>query len=195
MRNWSRVALATGLLAIAVGLSACSSGSNHPSSSGSGGTAVAAPNLSDGSSADDSTPATDAPSPSTAPNPPTPTTKVLPPPSTKTFPPVPVPDSGSGVVGRVTVTGDCPVQADQPCDDKPYATHITVTKQGSNTTLESTSSGTDGAYRLDLAAGSYVLHVTTPPGSPVPMPVSVPVTVEASNWAVQNVKLQGPRSN
>ncbi len=186
MRNWYRVALATGLLTMAVGLSACSSAPGHPSSPVSGGTGVPAPSPSVGAS----TPAGDAPSPGTPP--PTPkVTKTTPPVAGKAFPAVPVPGSGSGIVGRVTVTGDCPVQADQPCEDKEYSTAITVTRQGSDTTLDSLTSGTDGSYRVDLPAGSYVLRVTAPPGAPLPVPVSV--TVQTNHWSVQNIKIQGAR--
>lgn len=75
------------------------------------------------------------------------------------------PAGESGVAGLVHLGPQCPVETvDDPCDDKPAANvRVTVSEQlpgESYTAGREVASGTtdgDGAFRIDVAPGSYVV--------------------------------------
>ena len=57
------------------------------------------------------------------------------------------------------VDGGCPPAKDaSPCPDKPVPARITVTRADSSEQVTEVTSGQDGAFRIPLPAGHYVLH-------------------------------------
>ena len=63
----------------------------------------------------------------------------------------------SGIKGTVTIGPMCPVvQENSPCPDEPYQADIVIEDSRGDEVL-SFESGEDGAFRVDLAPGTYVL--------------------------------------
>jgi hypothetical protein len=114
-----------------------------------------------------------------------PTVSPTPSPTGKTAPP----RAGTGVTGRITVDGGCPVITDQGCPDRPYAGRIAVLAPGSTRALATTVAAKDGTYRIALSPGHYVLYVTNPDDKPFPRPGSVDVTVVDGRYVTANVRL------
>jgi hypothetical protein len=166
MRTWLRFAIiATGpFLALAV-LGGCTTGG--PAGSSSGQAASASPSASSTSSPEPEISVGSSPNPSRS----------------------TVPLAGSGVVGKITVDGGCPVMTDPPCPDRPISARITITDTGSGKTVVSMTSGTDGAYRIRLTPGSYQLHAAGTSGGPFPRAVTVPVTVQPGRFVSLNLRL------
>ncbi len=83
--------------------------------------------------------------------------------------------SDSGIEGIVTIGPMCPVmQEGVPCPDQPYQATLTVlTTSGKKVTQFQTDA--DGRFRVDLAAGDYVLHPESPNG--LPFARDIPFTV------------------
>lgn len=158
MRTWYRVALATGLLALAVALGGCrDTGTASPATSPTNTTSPTA-------------------GPTETPTP-TPSPTLKPPPA------------GTGLTGRITVQGVCPVVTDQGCPDQPYPGRIAVFTPGSTKAMTTVVAATDGTYRIALPPGQYVLHVSSADGKPFPRIASVTVTVPAGHYATANVRL------
>lgn len=66
----------------------------------------------------------------------------------------------SGIEGVVTIGPSCPVLRDPPevgCADKPYAAELVIKSQDGSREVARTSSGTDGAFKVALPPGRYVL--------------------------------------
>ncbi len=104
--------------------------------------------------------------------------------------PSPVPSrAGSGITGRITIDGGCPVITERGCPDRPYLARITVTGADSGLVIATVVTGTDGAYRIALPSGRYLLHVANPQGSPYPMAQNVTVTVPADRYVTEDVRL------
>ncbi len=82
----------------------------------------------------------------------------------------------TGVEGT-TVTSRCPVVTDPPCPTVPVATRIDVADPA-GTVVDSVQSGSDGYFRVLIAAGTYTLRVTAPRGLSV-RPTTTEVTVRA----------------
>jgi hypothetical protein len=163
MHTWHRVTLATGLLALAVVLGGCAAtGTAQPTSS----------SPSSPSSSGVAVPSGPAVAPTASP-----TQESAP------------PRAGTGVTGRITVDGGCPVTTDQGCPDRPYPGRITVLAPGSTRALATTLAAKDGTYRIALSPGQYVLHVTNPDDKPFPRPASVTVTVIDGRFVTANVRL------
>jgi len=166
MRTWLRIACAAGSLTIAALLSGCTAAGPA--------THAATPDRSIVAEPSSAPPLSTAPtSPDTAPGP----TTAAPPPA------------GSGITGRITVDGGCPVVTDPPCPDRPYPARITITEATTGKAMASLVSGQDGAYRIALPPGRYVLHVASPEGHPFPRPASVTVVVPPGHYATENVRL------
>jgi hypothetical protein len=72
----------------------------------------------------------------------------------------------SGIEGLVTIGPMCPVmQEDVPCPDQPYQATLTVlTVNGEKITQFQTDE--NGRFRVELAAGDYILHPESPNGLP-----------------------------
>ena len=82
----------------------------------------------------------------------------------------------SGIVGMVVVVGGCPVdRADPPCPPRPAAAPLVVADAGSNATVATVNSGADGAFRVTLAPGRYVVRAAAT--GPL-MSRAAPVTVD-----------------
>jgi hypothetical protein len=75
----------------------------------------------------------------------------------------------SGVQGVTMVGPTCPVQQETACPDQPLASaNLTVTRQGSATTVATGRSDADGHFRIPLAPGAYILRPANPSGDAVP---------------------------
>jgi hypothetical protein len=165
MRIWHRVALAAGSLAVAVVIGGCQAvGTGQPTPSSSGSDNVVPPSL-----------------PVTLPS----SVPPVPPTATDT----PPPPAGTGVTGRITVDGGCPVITDKGCPDRPYPARITVTAMSSTRALATVLAAKDGTYRIALAPGTYQVHVANPEDKPFPRSASVTVTVAPGRYATANVRL------
>lgn len=82
----------------------------------------------------------------------------------------------SGIKGFVLVGPTCPVvRADTPCPDRPLATTVGVYDQTGNTLITQTTSGSDGAFLVDLVPGTYTLKRIA--GSNAMLPRCNPTTV------------------
>lgn len=165
MRTWHRVTFTTGLLALAVALGGCRDTGTASPATPSNGTAVSSP-----------TPGGSA---------------AVPPPVSTSSPAstTPPPPAGTGLTGRITVDGGCPVITDRGCPDRPYPGRITVLAPGSTQAMATALAATDGTYRIALAPGQYVLHVSSVDGKPFPRAASVTVTVTPGHYATANVRL------
>ena len=86
--------------------------------------------------------------------------------------------SGSGIIGRVSVSPACPVEKMPPdpnCAPKPYKTDIAISRAGDPAVLTTAKSDADGAFKADLPAGTYVVLPAS--GMPLPRCVSKEFTV------------------
>mgnify|MGYP001379912308 CR=1 FL=1 len=88
--------------------------------------------------------------------------------------------SDSGIEGTVTIGPMCPVmQENVPCADQPYQAALTVlTTSGKKVTQFQTNE--NGRFRVDLAAGDYVLHPESP--NAMPFAADIPFTVNAHEF-------------
>jgi hypothetical protein len=88
----------------------------------------------------------------------------------------------SGVRGTVSLGPTCPVMRNPPdpqCADKPYATSITVYREGSTIPLLIGNSNAAGAFSFSLAPGSYALSAGSGAALPRCAPMSVVVVPDA----------------
>ncbi|EST35164.1 carboxypeptidase-like regulatory domain-containing protein [Streptomyces roseochromogenus] len=88
--------------------------------------------------------------------------------------------SGSGIEGRTTVDGGCPViRVHSPCPDRPLRARLTITGRGAERTVAETTSGADGHFRVSLPPGTYTVHPANLTGAvaPIAQPTNVTVTV------------------
>jgi hypothetical protein len=120
--------------------------------------------------------------PPTAPDTPTAEQSVTPPtpaPSTPVTPAQTVDtEAGSGIEGLTMVDGRCPVETDPPsCPAKPISARITVTIAGTDTVVAEATSGADGAFRMALPPGRYVLRAINHTGALFPRSSPVEVVV------------------
>ncbi|RLT27744.1 MAG: carboxypeptidase regulatory-like domain-containing protein [Chloroflexi bacterium] len=103
------------------------------------------------------------------------------------------PAAESGIDGLVTVGPSCgPVAMPQqggallPCPDKPYqATLVFLDSQGREQARVTT--GTDGRYRVTLAAGRYTVLPLNPPGQQFPRASTTEATVTSGSFTTVNV--------
>ncbi|MEV0804874.1 carboxypeptidase-like regulatory domain-containing protein [Micromonospora sp. NPDC050200] len=94
--------------------------------------------------------------------------------------------SDSGIEGRTTVDGGCPVIRDNsPCPDAPLSARLTVTRQGFDVPVASTTSDSDGRFRLPLPPGRYVVHPSNLTGGI--HPAAAPIEVQVSSGAYTTV--------
>lgn len=85
------------------------------------------------------------------------------------------PDAPQGIEGIVLLGPQCPVVSlDDPCPDVPYQAEIVVRRTGGGVVTR-LRSGEDGAFRVGLRAGDYVLDPVS--GNPFPVATSQEVTV------------------
>jgi len=98
-----------------------------------------------------------------------------------------LPAPESGIEGLVTLGPVCPTQSDLlPCPDRPYqATLVILDAQGREAAR--TTSGTDGRYRVTLAAGRYTVLPLAPGSGPYPRASAVDATVVAGFVTIVNI--------
>jgi hypothetical protein len=96
---------------------------------------------------------------------------------------------GSGVQGRTTIDGGCPViRADTPCPDKPLPARITVTATGSDTAITTVTTGADGQFRIPLPAGTYLLHPDNVDAARYPTAQPATVTVRPGEFTQVTIR-------
>ncbi len=92
------------------------------------------------------------------------------------------PPSDSGVVGQVTIGPMCPViRVGVPCPDRPFQASLTVTDPSGRVEARGQSDA-DGAFRIPLRPGEYVLQGAPLNGGGMPFARPVPFRVEAGVW-------------
>jgi hypothetical protein len=90
-----------------------------------------------------------------------------------------------GIEGRVTVGPMCPVERiGSPCP--PGAWTGTVRATSSDGSVDETTTGSDGSFRLALAPGTYTIAPVVPDGGP---PTAHPATVTVGT-TMQRLDLQ-----
>lgn len=107
---------------------------------------------------------------------------------TFTVVPTAKPTYTSGVRGTVLLGPTCPVERmppDPACADKPYATTITVRREGSSAAFATGKSDVSGAFEFSLPPGSYTL--TASGGTTLPRCSPVEVTVGASGYVTADI--------
>jgi hypothetical protein len=123
-----------------------------------------------------STPTTEATTATTA----VPTTTV---PTTTQPSAEPTAAEGSGVQGRTTIDGGCPViRAGTPCPNRPLSARITVTRSGSDTVIATVTSDADGGFRISLPPGTYLLRPDNLAGARYPAAQPITVTVRSGQF-------------
>lgn len=94
---------------------------------------------------------------------------------------------GGGVQGLVTIGPLCPVASPLlPCPDQPYQATL-VFLDGNGREVARTVSGSDGRYRIGLAAGAYTLVPLSPPGAIFPRAGSVQVLAPADRYVTVDI--------
>ncbi len=89
----------------------------------------------------------------------------------------PVP-ADSGLSGSALIGPTCPVvRADVPCPDAPYQAHFVVTRNGRE--VLRFDSDEEGKFKVNLAAGEYILHAENPDGNMLPYAQDISFTVTA----------------
>lgn len=93
----------------------------------------------------------------------------------------PRPTGESGVAGHVWVGPMCPVvRAGEACPDAPLEADLVVEDPAGRTVARSRS-GADGAYRIALDPGSYVMVPQSPPAG-LPFADRIPFEVAPLRW-------------
>lgn len=87
----------------------------------------------------------------------------------------------SGITGTVILGPTCPVESEPGAHDPvpcltPYAAQLVVLDEN-NSVVARVSSGDDGAFRVDLPPGDYVVAPLGGDPFPIAQPVNVRVTV------------------
>jgi hypothetical protein len=75
------------------------------------------------------------------------------------IPPAPIPNT-SGITGTVLLGPTCPVMRNPPdpqCADKPYQTTLAVMAADGMTTITHFSSDTNGAFKITVPPGDYLI--------------------------------------
>lgn len=94
----------------------------------------------------------------------------------------------SGIEGHTMVDGGCPPAKDtSPCPDKPVPARITVTRADSSEQVVEVTSGSDGAFRIPLPAGHYVLHPANLTGNLLPAAQPLDVEVHPDRYTTVTV--------
>jgi hypothetical protein len=85
----------------------------------------------------------------------------------------------SGIEGQVTIGPSCPgpiSQNDTKCADKPYKATFTIKTANGSQTVKSFSSDANGAFRVSLDPGTYLITSSTGSKYPTFNPQTVVVT-------------------
>jgi hypothetical protein len=88
----------------------------------------------------------------------------------------------TGIQGQVTVGPMCPVvQEGQDCPDQPYQATLTILNEAGSRVMRFTTDA-DGAFRVPLAPGSYILRPEVPEGAPMPIAAEQAFTVAEGSY-------------
>lgn len=100
----------------------------------------------------------------------------------------PVAAPGTGIQGVVESSPTCPVERiNSPCPPRPLAATVVVSNsQGVEVTRF--TSGADGHFKVDLAAGRYTLLGEPIGNSPLPRPIPATATVVQGSYVTVNVE-------
>lgn len=94
----------------------------------------------------------------------------------------------SGIQGTVMVGPSCPVQRiNSPCPDRPIAATIVV-RDDHGTEVARTRSGSDGHFKVDVAAGHYQVVGLEIGNRPLPRPIPTTVTVTPGTYVTAVVE-------
>jgi hypothetical protein len=94
----------------------------------------------------------------------------------------------SGIEGMVVTGPSCPVErANSPCPDLPITAQVTV-KDRSGVTVLTATAGSDGRFKIALAAGTYSLTAVRP--GLARFNQSSPVTVTVRSGAYTSVTIR-----
>lgn len=96
------------------------------------------------------------------------------------------PDGNSGVEGRVRVGPICPVvQQGVECPDAPLEADLVI-EDASGRTVGRVRSDPEGAYRIPLEPGTYVMVPQSPPAG-LPFAEEMPFEVRPDEWTELDV--------
>lgn len=88
----------------------------------------------------------------------------------------------SGISGIVLIGPQCPVVREgEECPDKPYEAIIEI-GDVSGRAIATTTSGSDGLFRVVLPPGTYTLTARPPTSRGFPAPAEMTVTVESTGF-------------
>ena len=91
----------------------------------------------------------------------------------------------SGIEGIVTIGPMCPVmQEDVPCPDQPYQAALTVLST-SGEKITQFQADENGRFRVELAAGDYVLHPES--SNSLPFAADIPFTVNEHKFTLLEI--------
>lgn len=91
----------------------------------------------------------------------------------------------SGIEGKVMIGPMCPVmQEDVPCPDQPYQAMLTILSM-SGEKITQFQTDENGHFRVELAAGDYVLHPESPNG--LPFAKDIPFTVNEHKFTLLEI--------
>jgi hypothetical protein len=95
----------------------------------------------------------------------------------------------SGVEGVVVSGPSCPVQrANSPCPDLPVTAQVTV-KDRSGVTVLTATAGSDGRFKIALAAGTYSLTAVRPGVSRFNQSSPMTVTVRSGGYSSVTIRI------
>jgi hypothetical protein len=102
-----------------------------------------------------------------------------------TGPPDPIacdPTATSGIAGLVLIGPMCPVETvDNPCPDQPFVADLVV-RDAQGRAICTTSSGTDGRFRIGLPPGTYELDPQSGAAGGLPYAAAQWISVEPGRY-------------
>jgi hypothetical protein len=96
----------------------------------------------------------------------------------------------SGVEGVVVSGPSCPVQrANSPCPDLPVKAEVTVKDLSGGTVLGRFAAGSDGRFKIALAAGTYSLTAVRPGVARFNQSSPMTVTVRSGGYSSVTIRI------
>jgi hypothetical protein len=106
-------------------------------------------------------------------------------------PPSLPPNSGTGITGITLLAGGCPVERmEQPCRERPISVTLTVLEAGTNRIATNVISGKDGTFRVNLAAGRYLVRSAAAVGPLMSRAVPAAVEVKDGTYTPLTMRFQ-----
>jgi hypothetical protein len=97
----------------------------------------------------------------------------------------PPPVIDSGVQGQVWIGPVSPVEQQGVPNERPYSAVLRIARSSDGQVVATTTSGADGAFRVALAPGDYLLEPVN--GDPLPVAPSQPFSVVAGRFTTLRV--------